>query len=112
MSDFDLDILEIMRALLVLMGEVDQEIAMANSAEEVKGEAYGTEKTESSWFEVEAGLSSVAQLAKVSVISGEGLFFEWSELLSSMPHMEHYLSLKIMTPLLVAHKRRFCFARE
>ena len=79
MSDFDLNITEIMKALLFLMGETAHEIAMANGAEEVKGEADGTERTESSWFEVEAGLSSVAQLAKVS----EGIFFEWSTLSST-----------------------------
>ena len=68
MSDFDLDIAQIMEALLVLMGETSQETVAAKGAEEVKGDDTEVDEFRASWFEVEAGLSSLAQLAKVRVM--------------------------------------------
>ena len=68
MSDFDLDIAQIMEALLVLMGETSQETGAAKGSEEVKGDDTEVDEFEASWFEVEAGLSSLAQLAKVRVM--------------------------------------------
>ena len=68
MSDFDLDIAQIMEELLVLMGETSQEKVAAKGAEEVKGDDTEVDEFRASWFEVEAGLSSLAQLAKVRVM--------------------------------------------
>ena len=78
MSDFGLDIVKIIEALLVLMGEKRQEIVAAEGAEEVKGEGDDAGVTGPSWFEVEAGLSSRPSRISTAIAACSSTTSPWS----------------------------------